>query len=138
MENSLCIHVRRGDYVGSVNHEVVTRDYYDRALEYINKKTKIDKIYLFSDDIKWCEENLKFEIPTMYVGDEYAGEKAEGHHILMRSCKHFIIPNSTFSWWAAWLAPYKDKIIVAPKKWYPETSKYNDEDNIVPESWIKI
>ena len=139
-ENSLCIHVRRGDYVGNKDFENVTNDYYYKALAYLDTKVKIDRIYVFSDDIAWCKENMNFDTPAMFVGSEYSGEKAGGHHTLMQSCKYFIIPNSTFSWWAAWLAPYKDKIVIAPKSWHPESSKHkdNDKDSIVPVSWIKI
>jgi hypothetical protein len=138
-ENSLCMHVRRGDYVNDKNFEVVNNEYYDNALNYISKKTKIDKIYVFSDDIKWCKENIKFENPTMFVGEEYSGIKAEGHHVLMRSCKNFIIPNSTYSWWAAWLSDRKDKIVIVPKKWFPDESIHSKKCiDIVPSDWIRI
>lgn len=138
-ENSLCLHIRRGDYVGDKNFENVTKEYYDKAILYISKKTKIDKIYVFSDDIKWCEDNMKFEYPVMFVGDEYSGKKAEGHHILMRSCSNFIIPNSTYAWWAAWLSDNKDKIIVVPEQWFPRNSiHYNKNIEIIPDNWIKI
>jgi hypothetical protein len=137
-ENSLCVHVRRGDYVGNTNHEIVNKDYYDKGIDKLKVMTNIDKIYVFSDDIRWCEKNLKFDIPTMFVGDEYAGEKAEWHHILMRSCKNFIIPNSTFSWWAAWLSDSRNKIIIAPKQWFPNSSIHADNTDIIPDNWIKI
>lgn len=137
-ENSICIHVRSGDYVGNKDFEVVNKEYYDKAINYVNSKNKIDKIYIFSDDIKWCEDNMSFPFPTMFVGDEYKGVKNEWHHILMRSCKNFIIPNSTYSWWAAWLAPYDNKIVIAPKKWFPDASVNKNYQDIVPEKWIKI
>lgn len=138
-ENSLCLHVRRGDYVGDKNFEVVDKNYYDNALKYLSSNIKIDKIYVFSDDIRWCEENMKFEFPTMFVGEEYSGEKAEGHHVLMRACKYFIIPNSTFAWWSAWLSERDGKIVVAPSKWFPEKSINIDKfQDILPDDWIKI
>jgi len=137
-ENSLCVHVRRGDYVGNSHHEVVNKQYYDKALEKVKSLTNIDKIYVFSDDIKWCEDNIKFEYPTMFVGEEYAGTKAEGHMALMSACHNFIIPNSSFAWWSAWLATYKNKIVIIPKKWFPDGSILGDDEDIVPESWIKI
>src|SRR5574343_329897 len=68
--NSLCIHVRRGDFVRNKFHDVVSVDYYHQALALISKKTKIEKIYVFSDDISWCENNLKFDMPTLYVRSE--------------------------------------------------------------------
>jgi hypothetical protein len=134
--NSLCMHIRRGDYVGNKNHEVVNTEYYKKSLEYIKNNTKIDHIYIFSDDIKWCKENIKFEFPTTFVGDEYAGYKDEGHMYLMNKCHNFIIANSSFSWWGAWLAEYHNKIIVAPKYWLP--NKNIDTQDLVPDNWIRL
>jgi len=135
-ENSLCIHVRRGDYVGNPFHEIVGKEYYNKGIEKLKTLTKIDKIYVFSDDIKWCEENMNFELPTMFVGDEYSGKKAEGHLALMSACHHFIIPNSSFSWWGAWLSNYKNKIVIAPKIWIREQSI--NTDDLIPKEWIRI
>lgn len=135
-ENSLCIHIRRGDYVGNMYHEVVNKEYYDKAIDKIKSLTNIEKIYVFSDDIKWCEENMKFEFPTMFVGDEYAGANAEGHMVLMSSCNNFIIPNSSFSWWGAWLAENPNKIVVAPKQWH--SSESTDTSDLIPKGWMQI
>lgn len=134
--DSLCIHVRKGDYVGNAYHEVVGKEYYERGIKYITDKTHIDKIYVFSDDINWCKENLKFEFPAMFVDNEYAGEKGEGHLYLMSFCKHFIIANSSFSWWGAWLSSRKEKIIICPKQWFPDAS-INTTD-LIPKEWIRI
>ncbi len=114
-KESLCIHVRRGDYVGNKAHDILPSDYYQKSLEKF-KNIKIDHIYIFSDDIDWCRENMSFGIDTTFVGDEYSGERAIGHFELMRSCKHFIIPNSTFSWWAAYLSD-RSGIVFAPDGW---------------------
>jgi len=135
-ENSVCVHVRRGDYVGNSNHEIVGKEYYDLGIEKIKKTVKIDKIYVFSDDIKWCEENMKFSFPTMFVGQEYVGVKNEGHLMLMKSCKNFIIPNSSFSWWGVWLSEHKDKIVIVPKQWFGD--KTINSDDLIPKGWIRI
>ena len=134
--NSLCIHVRRGDYIGNKNHEIVNQEYYEKGIEHISQKTSIEKIYIFSDDIAWCKNNLKFDFPIMFVDDEYAGEKDEGHMFLMSKCKNFIIANSSFSWWGAWLSNNKDKIVVCPKKWFPNISI--DTSDLIPKNWIRI
>jgi len=134
--NSLCVHVRRGDYVGNKNHEIVGKEYYNKAIEKMKTLTKIDKIYVFSDDIKWCEENMNFEFPTMFVNKQYTGEKNEGHLFLMTQCKNFIIPNSTFSWWGAWLSDNKNKVVIVPKKWFP--FMIFNKDDIVLKEWIRI
>jgi hypothetical protein len=134
--NSLCVHVRRGDYVGNKNHEVTDKDYYTRGIEYIKNHTQIDKIYVFSDDINWCRNNLSFEFPVMFVDNNYAGIYGEEHMYLMSKCKNFIIANSSFSWWGAWLSEYKDKIIVCPKQWFPDASVSTND--LIPESWVRI
>lgn len=135
-ENSVCVHVRRGDYVGNPEYDILDKNFYMKGIEIIKKNTNIDKIYLFSDDINWCKENIKFDYPTLFVTNEYSGKKGEGHLILMSSCKNFVIPNSSFSWWAAWLSNNDNKIVIAPRKWL------NDEsiniDDLLPKEWIKI
>jgi hypothetical protein len=135
-ENSLCIHVRRGDYVGNKYHEIVGKEYYDKGIEKMKSMTSIDKIYVFSDDIEWCKDNMKFDLPTMFVGNEYSGIKNEGHIILMSACRNFIIPNSSFSWWGAWLSDYKNKIVIAPKQWVGNESI--NTDNLILKEWIRI
>ena len=54
----------------------------------------------------------------------------------MRNCKYFIIPNSSFAWWAAWLSDSVGKIVIAPKKWFSDTS-INTTD-LIPSDWIRI
>lgn len=134
--NSVCVHVRRGDYVGNSFHETVSKDYYDQALSLVSQKTNIEHVYVFSDDIEWCKKNLSLTQPVTFVGEEYAGERASGHLELMRSCKHFIIANSSFSWWAAWLAANPGKIVIAPKNWFGSDSI--DTSHRIPEGWIRI
>lgn len=133
---ALCIHVRRGDYVGNKSHEVVNNEYYERGVSLVSEKMNIEKIYVFSDDIAWCENNLKFKFPITFVSNEYAGDKGEGHMYLMRKCKSFIIANSSFSWWAAWLSYDKEKIVVCPEQWFPDAS-INTSD-LIPKEWIRI
>lgn len=133
--NSLCVHLRRSDYVNNKNHDVVDMDYYVRGIEHIKNKSKIDKIYIFSDDIVWCKENLKFNIPTFFVGDEYVGDRNSGHLFLMSQCRNFIIANSTFSWWGAFLASNPEKIVVYPKVWAKD---FLDTSDLIPDNWIRI
>jgi|SRR3989344_3883710 len=134
--NSLCIHVRRSDYVGNKNHEVVDKEYYRRGIEYIKNRAQVDKIYVFSDDIDWCRNNLVFQFPVMFVEESYAGMHGEEHMYLMSRCKNFILANSSFSWWGAWLSDYKEKIVICPKQWFPDTLV--NTDDLVLESWIRI
>lgn len=133
---SLCIHVRRSDIAANSFHGAISQDYYERALGYVVERSTIEKIYVFSDDIAWCKDNLHFSFPTTFVGNEHAGVAGEGHLALMSACKNFIIPNSTFSWWAAWLSNSPDKIVIAPKEWFKDS--LNDASDLIPYSWVRL
>jgi hypothetical protein len=134
-KNSLCIHFRRMHGGGSF-HSKYDMDYYNRSLAYIKQKGTPDKIYVFSDDVDWCRANIKFDLPTFFVSREYAGKKGERDMYLMSKCKYFIIPNSTFSWWGAWLSARSGKIVIAPKDWFADASI--DTSDLIPKDWIRI
>jgi hypothetical protein len=133
---SLCVHIRRGDFVGNAFHNVLTENYHEDAFKIISENNIIEKIYVFSDDIEWCKENIQFPIETMYVDRLFAGERGVGHFWLMTQCNHFIIPNSTFSWWAAWLSERAGKQVVAPKKWL--ANDYFNYKDMYPSDWVSI
>ncbi len=128
--NSVCIHIRRGDYVGT-KHQVCDENYYLKAAEIINKKVKNAKLYIFSDDLEWVKENIKFKDKVYYVEGNNNYEDLR----LMYSCKHFIISNSSFSWWAQYLTDNKKRITIAPQKWFQNG---NQKVDIFENDWIKI
>lgn len=141
-ENSVAVHIRRGDYVTSPLYSTTIGalpvSYYNEAIELICEKIKNPIFYIFSDDLNWCKENLKSENVSFYfVDDEHVGAYAANYLQLLTKCKHYIISNSTFSWWGAWLSDSdNDKIVIAPKKWFLDTSL--DGKDIVPENWIQL
>jgi len=134
--DSVSIHIRRGDYVtlDYVNkmHGECTLEYYEKAIEYIAKRVKSPHFFLFSDDIQWVIENLKINYPFTIV--DFNQGKGWFDLNLMKSCKHNIIANSSFSWWGAWLNESSSKIVIAPKKW----SAKKQRCDIVPREWIKL
>jgi hypothetical protein len=134
-ENSVSIHVRRGDYVNNKKtnkyHGTCPVEYYQRAIKLILDKTENPTFYIFTDDKKWASENF----PNITNISKVKAEDYEEMY-LMSLCKHNIIANSSFSWWGAWLNQNSDKIIVAPEKWV--NKKPNPHKNIIPEIWIKI
>lgn len=109
--NYVAIHVRRGDYVNNDFYTDLTKtDYYRDAMEFFPKATFL----VFSDDIEWCKKQEVFE------GCEFSEGNDEITDLnLMASCVGHIIANSSFSWWAAYLAPYTCKVI-APRRWYAD------------------
>lgn len=134
--NSVGIHVRRGDYLKDKGFKgLASLEYYQRAIEYIENKIEAPCFFIFSNDIEWCKENFKLE--NCHYIDWNKGEESYRDMQLMSLCKHNIIPNSTFSWWGAWLNNNPNKIVIAPEKWFNDCANMNYSD-IVPENWIKI
>lgn len=135
--NSVSIHIRRGDYQKNIYlGGLAPLAYYKAAIEYIVKIVENPIFYIFSDDVEWCKENLKINFLTHYI-DWNKGKESFRDMQLMSLCKHNIIPNSTFSWWGAWLNSNPNKIVIAPERWFNKCLKWN-YSNIVPETWIKI
>lgn len=130
--NSVALHIRRGDYV-SIGCDV-KMEYYDRALELINKKTEGNfDIFIFSDDIKFCKSYLsKYAGKINMIYPEYESDNRTVDDLLIMSrCKHIIMANSSYSWWAAWLNQNIEKIVICP-----QTGIWGE--NFYPENWLKI
>ncbi len=133
---SVCVHIRRGDYVGNTFHGQMSGAYYTQALMHINASKTIEHVYVFSDDVVWCRDHIQFDYPVTFVDAMYAGEDQMGHFWLMQQCRNFVIANSSFSWWAAWLAENPNKMVVAPKKWFADESI--DTTDLIPPAWIRM
>jgi hypothetical protein len=133
---AVSIHVRRGDFATSCKdwHGLCSVDYYKKAFVEIKKKYPAVTLFVFSDDIGWAEENLKLDAQTIFASRPTLNAVEE--MLLMSLCKHQIIANSTFSWWAAWLNENNKKIVVAPSRWLV-ASNINTND-LLPHDWIKI
>ena len=136
---SVSIHIRRGDYISDTQtnqvHGVCSLDYYKKAINYIAKKVTEPVFFIFSDEPEWAKTNLKLDFETVFISHN-TGRKSYEDMRLMSQCKHNIIANSSFSWWGAWLNQNLDKIVIAPQKWFNDTSR-NTKD-LIPESWIKL
>lgn len=130
------VHVRRGDYVGHAGlGGICTPDYYNRALEEINRRHPGCAPVVFSDDIPYCRELFAKYSNAIYC-DWNRGENSWMDMALMAQCKHHIIANSSFSWWGAWLGS-ADGTVIAPSKWFADGSRTTNQD-IYPECWITV
>ena len=136
--NSASIHFRRGDYVKRAvtgkYHGVLNFDYYRKAIELVGEKIKNPHFFVFSDDIAWVKKNFRIKQPVTYISGSGKLTNPE-ELILMACCRHNIIANSSFSWWGAWLNRNRQKIVLAPKRWF---RKKRAESGIVPQTWIKV
>lgn len=137
--SSISLHIRRGDYVTNpANREVYAAcsiDYYRRCITEMAKRVPDPHFFVFSDEIEWAKENLNIKQAVTYV-DHNSQKEAYKDLYLMSRCRHHIIANSTFSWWGAWLADNKDKIVFAPSRWF--NAPKPGEQDLIPESWHRI
>jgi hypothetical protein len=134
--NSVCVNVRRGDFVTNHRHGWFGTDYFEQGERIIEQNSSDHVFYVFSDDIEWCEENLRFKRPAMFVSHEFSGRKFQDYIRLMALCKHFIIPNSSFAWWAVWFSQNPERTVIAPKRWFNMPSL--DTSDLFQPNWIKI
>lgn len=127
------IHVRRTDYLDPRHkdcYHILTRgNYYDHAMQIVP-----GPYLVFSDDLEWCK--------SQFIGDEFSfSEEKDPITDLahMIGCSNFIIANSSFSWWGAWLSQSSDKVVVAPRKWFgPKLAPTHDTKDLIPPEWIQI
>lgn len=136
-QNSVAVHIRRGDYLHSENilfHGILDESYYHKAMQHFLNLYSDVKFYFFSDDSKWIKENIRVHKYEIVSGN--ISQKPIEDFYLMSQCRHNIIANSSFSWWAAWLNTHPNKRVIAPKKWF-NNAPHNTQD-LIPNSWMKI
>lgn len=112
-ENSVGVHVRRGDFVGLGWDK--GRDYYDMGFDYLKKHESDCKFFIVSDDVQWVKEQYGNQTNVRIINVSTITKDID-EFFLLSSCKHQIITESTFGWWAAYLNMNKDKLVVVPKE----------------------
>lgn len=137
---AVAIHVRRGDYVSNpktaLYHGICDLDYYEAACDRIEAAISRPRYFVFSDDIPWARSHLRLRHPAVFVDHNAAAAPCEDLR-LMAACRHFVIANSTFSWWAAWLSrqPEREKLVIAPRRWFLIADANHDR---TPPSWLRL
>lgn len=114
----VCLHLRRGDYQAPANaiFQVCTPDYYRAAVRMAAQAVPGASLFVFSDDEAFARALLAdAALPAVFAP---GGAEAAADLALMQRCRHFILSNSTFSWWAQYLADAPDKLVFAPDRWY--------------------
>ena len=135
MTNSVMLNIRRTDFLNTDFHGVMGLEYINKSTELLESKIDNPKYFIFSDDIEWCKENIKLN-NMVIVNHSYKGDRFSYYLQLMKECKNFIIPNSSFAWWSAWLSDSPNKIVIAPKRWL--TDETIDTSDLIPSDWIRI
>jgi len=136
---SVALCVRRGELVTNVAfYEAFgfcKLDYYHRCISYISRIIPSAHFFVFSDDFSWAKKYLPTDFPMTFV-DHIESSRSHENLRLMSNCRHYIISNTTFGWWGAWLNRDRKKIVCVPKKWF-KGFKGNTKD-LFPAGWVKI
>lgn len=131
------VHVRHGDYKKSPDvHHILNLEYYQNAKQTMEVKLGFRPTYVyFSDDIPWVTKNFDLIDSDIII----QCDKDYEEFAVMQQCDHFIIANSSFSWWTAWLSQksLQNKIVIAPIKWFASKGPQNWYD-IYPDNWIVL
>jgi hypothetical protein len=129
--NTVAISIRRGDFIGNSLHNICSKEYFYRAIEKIQEIIGNPTLLIFSDELEWITDNMKFDVAHRIVPK-------------LEDPMDYIIPNSTFSWWGAWLS--EPKIVIAPDSWLAKDVKAHENTfghwvetkHTVPENWLRI
>lgn len=135
--NSIAVHVRRGDYADKKvtdYHGMIAMEYYEAAIKYIQQQIN-PNFYFFTDDVVWLRANMQLPANAEIYSGAISNNQYEDFY-LMSQCNNQVIANSSFSWWAAWMNPNPNKIVIAPKKWF-NNPRLNTAD-LIPKGWIRI
>jgi len=133
--NSIAVHIRKGDRLKvkklGMNIDICSEGYYHKSMQYIADNVKNPVFYIFSDSIDWVRSNMNFEFDVKFVCNNNPGYEDLR---LMYNCKHFIMANSTFSWWGSYLSTNLAKIVVVPNIYigsYPESRDFFRDDMVL-------
>jgi hypothetical protein len=133
--NPLVVHIRLGDYLQEPNFGVLSSDYYERAISFLTDKYEFGALWVFSDDI----EKAKVFFPKKYIADcRWMGDQTVDSAVTletMRFGRGYVIGNSSFSWWAAFLSYSNNPPVVAPNPWF---TGMEEPYELCPPHWIRI
>jgi hypothetical protein len=132
------VHARRTDYLRNKDiidfHGPLNAEYYINAINKMSSYVKNPIFLLISDDVTYWLPLIK-DIDNLYHNSIYMldNESEIETLALIQQFSYFIIANSSFSWWGAWLSDNPLKVI-APSRWFGPTGPKNYKDIYVP-SW---
>lgn len=114
--NSVCISIKVEHNVGSAMYDVCTKEYWEKAVQYVTERVKNPLFFI-------CSDNVEYVLNNIIDCNEYEVVVQDNRYPVsislaaMAQCKHFIIGNTTYGWWAQYLSKNEDKIVIAPSRW---------------------
>ena len=130
------VHVRRGDYLQASTKglfHVLSLKWFQTAMARFPERVVF---LVISDDIEWCRANMNW--PRVHFAD---GGSDLADLAFLRACDHYIISNSTFGWWGAWLSDNTEAVVIGPgtEAWFTPALMIHgrhDTSHLLPSRWI--
>ena len=146
VKQTVAIHFRLGDYKAKrYYHPIMNYEYFENALEHIvNKSNNIYRVIYVceAEDNSYVTSKIELlqkkypEIEYIKVPDSIPDYEQV---LILSLADHNIIPNSTFSWWGAYLNENPEKVVCYPSVWFGEYFEHTPNlHDLIPEDWIKI
>jgi hypothetical protein len=136
---AVAVHVRFFDEPHAAGINNVPGDYYSRAVGAMERLSPAAHYIIFSDQPEAARARIPLpDARITLVAHNNGDESAYADLWLMTLCQHFIIANSTFSWWGAWLAAYPGKQVIAPRFEVRQGKMGWGFDGLLPDEWIKL
>lgn len=152
---TISLHIRRGDYENLACYFLLLNEYYYKLallhiMDKIGSGTKFNVLCFYEQK---SDESAKRVITALENDADLSKYSMEFHHfneiietaptdfeemLIMSQCKHHIIANSTFSWWAAYFNPVSDKIVCYPREYFNHFLHYLSNDGLKVKEWTEI
>jgi len=137
--SSVAIHVRFFNPFDLDAENNLAENYYNSAISHIQSQVSNCHFFLFSDNIENALKKIRIDKSMVtIISNNDSDTNAYQDLYLMSNCKHFIIANSTFSWWGAWLGSYDGKIVIAPKYEKSQGDGSWGFEGLIPNEWIRL
>jgi len=130
----LIIHCRLGDYALEKKFGIPTKKYFDNAINYHINRMDYDELFLFTNDKSGSDKFVDRKFKARVIGED-SGLSASETLELMRLGSGYVISNSTFSWWGAFLSRSENPVVVCPTPWF---IALKEPQGLIPPNWIRI
>jgi hypothetical protein len=134
-EKPLIVHIRLGDYLKESNFGIPSKDYYESGIKTIINLGKCESIWLFSDDMQQAKKILPDDIGLKVRYIDQVDDSTADTFEVMRLGFGYVIANSSFSWWAAYLSKNINAEVVSPVPWFAGLPEPVD---LIPANWFRI
>ncbi|MEY2878415.1 MAG: hypothetical protein RLZZ15_795 [Verrucomicrobiota bacterium] len=140
---AIALHVRRGDYLTATadipHYRVLPPDYYRAALRALAPAGEATRAVVFSDDPAWCAAHLALGVPTLVVERASSEASAAADLLCLAQARALVTANSTFSWWAAWIATQRGGArVVAPAVWFDDPDYAEWQRQLRVPGWMSL